>query len=270
MPVAALPRIWPLYFGERDQPLFGCYLEPSSRRRQCAVVVCQPMGHEYINSHRALRQMASRLSEEGFPVLRFDFYGCGDSSGNCEEGSVQQWLKDVSTAMDEIRQRTGLSQICLVGLRMGAALAALTAIERRDVESLVLWDPVVSGKSYLNELRSVQREMMRFRPRPRCRESNHAALDILGFPVSRSLYSELEQIQMPAAAWFSAKNVLIIESRQSPAESSWHERFRLNGGRLQVRRMEAPEVWLPREDGSLLVPGQVLQSIVSWACGVHR
>src|SRR5437773_7734152 len=74
-------KVVPFYFGSPDKLLFGCYHEPSlERRRKCAVVVCQPVGHEYINSHRALRQLAARLCDAGFPVLRFDYYGCGDSS----------------------------------------------------------------------------------------------------------------------------------------------------------------------------------------------
>jgi len=84
-------KVAPFYFGSPDKLLFGCYHEPTlGRRRKCAVVVCQPVGHEYINSHRALRQLAARLCDAGFPVLRFDYYGCGDSSGSREEGTILQ------------------------------------------------------------------------------------------------------------------------------------------------------------------------------------
>jgi pimeloyl-ACP methyl ester carboxylesterase len=227
------------------------------------------MGHEYINCHRALRQLATRLSEEGFPVLRFDYFGCGDSSGDCQEGSVKQWLKDISTAIAEIRRRTGLEQVCLVGLRLGAALAALAAIERRDVESLVLWDPVVSGRNYLEDLVSLHKEMLRFRPKPRRREESSSCLDILGFPLPQNLCRELEEIQLTASSWIAAKNVLVIESCQEPPEGSRKDRLRPVEGRLEFQNVNAPPIWLPREDGSLLVPGQMLRSIVSWLCDLH-
>src|SRR2546422_5603481 len=38
--------------------------------------------------------------------------------------------------------------------------------QRADLESMVLWDPVVSGKSYLDGLLRLQKEMLRFRPKP--------------------------------------------------------------------------------------------------------
>ena len=76
-------EIEPFYFGTSSKPLFGCYHVPQSAlRRDCGVLFCAPMGSEYVRFHRAYRQLADRLAKAGFPVLRFDFYGCGDSSGD--------------------------------------------------------------------------------------------------------------------------------------------------------------------------------------------
>src|SRR5260221_4633500 len=122
------------YFRSSDKPLFGCYHEPSaSRLRSCGILICQPIGHEYVNAHRALRQLAVRLAEAGFPVLRFDYYGCGDSSGNTEDASILQWSADISAAISELRRRTGLFRVCMVGLRLGGALATLVAAEPGDL-----------------------------------------------------------------------------------------------------------------------------------------
>src|SRR5919109_222934 len=126
--------VLPFYFGPADKRLFGCFHEPHpGRTKKCAVVICQPKAHEYIYSHRALRQLAARLSDSGFPVLRFDYYGCGDSHGNPENAEVSRWLEDVSSAISEVRQRARVAQVCLVGLRLGASLAMMTAAERGDV-----------------------------------------------------------------------------------------------------------------------------------------
>jgi len=66
---------------------------------------------------------------------------------------VQGWKADIETAMDELRHITDLQQVTLVGLRLGATLAAAVAADRQsDVDELVLWDPVVSGPEYLAEL----------------------------------------------------------------------------------------------------------------------
>ena len=268
-PVRSAKPILPLYFGPSDGPLFGCYHEPpAGHRRKCAVLICQPVGHEYVNCHRALRQLAVRLAEAGFPVLRFDYYGCGDSAGVSEEGGISRWLEDISTAILDLRQRTGLAQTCVVGLRLGGALSTIIGSQRGDVESLVLWDPVVNGKSYLEKLLSLQKEMLRFRPKPK-RKQAQDHIDVLGFPLSRFLRSELEKIDLLTVAEKPAKNILLIQSDEADDQCSLHGRLSRTEARLESQRLEAPQIWLPTADGSLLVPSQVLQSVVAWVGKTH-
>lgn len=265
MPVNYAPRAaLPFYFGPKDKRLFGCYHEPPNRRHQdCAVVICQPFGHEYINCHRALRQLASRISNVGFPVLRFDYYGCGDSWGDAEDGRMSQWLQDISSAVCEVRARAKVAQVCLVGLRLGAALAMIAAAEHGDIDSLVLWEAVVNGNAYLESLLSLQKEMLRFRPKP-ARHTCQAYREILGFPVSHSLYSELEKINLLAIRTKPAKKILTIQSDSNPWDLSFKELVSKASALFDYQLVPAPQIWLPREDGSLLVPSQVLQSIVAW------
>lgn len=263
-------KIVPFYFGAPDKPLFACYYEPAlEKRRKCAIVVCQPIGHEYINSHRALRQLASRLCYAGFPVLRFDYYGCGDSSGSAEEGRIPQWLDDISTAISEVRRRTGAAEVCLIGLRVGGALAVIAAAERADPETLVLWDPVVSGKRYLDGLLRLQKEMLRFRPKPGGAQEPLDYLDVLGFPLSHFLQTELKNIDLSTLAGVSAKNVLVIQTDKTADQSRWQERLSQMEAPLEYHHLDAPPIWLPTPDGSLVVPSQILHSIVSWTSKVH-
>lgn len=260
----------PFYFGSAGKRLYGClHKPPPNRRRGCAVLICQPIGHEYINSHRALRQLAVRLAEAGFPALRFDYYGCGDSSGDAEAGTVPQWLEDISTAVSELRQRCGLSRVCLLGLRLGGALSAIVAARRTDVEGLVLWDPVVRGSSYLEELLALQEEMQRFRPRSGGRRKAQAPLELLGFPLSRALASEIEDINLLAIADRLDKNVLVVESKGLENDTNMQTRLTQPGARLNYQRMEIPQVWLPTVDGSLLVPAPAINTVVSWIGSTH-
>lgn len=270
MPMKTVERIVPFYFGAPDKPLFACYHEPAlERRRKCAIVVCQPIGHEYINSHRALRQLASRLCYAGFPVLRFDYYGCGDSSGSAEEGRIPQWLEDISTAISEVRRRAGAAEVCLIGLRVGGALAMIAAAERNYPESLVLWDPVVSGKSYLDGLLRLQKEMLRFRPKPRGAPEPLDYVDVLGFPLSHFLQTELKNIDLSTLAGVSAKNLLVIQTDKTADQARWHEQLSHMEARFEHQHLDTLPIWLPTSDGSLVVPSQILHSIVSWTTKVH-
>ena len=136
----------PFFFGSSQQPLYGVY-HPSRARttRLTAVVLCYPLWQEYMRAHRAFRQLAMLLSKAGFPVLRFDYFGTGDSAGDSDAGDVSRWTHDISTAIDEMKDTAGVTKVSLVGLRVGASLAAAVAAERKDLDRIVLWDPIVAG-----------------------------------------------------------------------------------------------------------------------------
>lgn len=260
--------ILPFYFGSCGRELFGCYHGPGQNGiRECAILVCQPFGHEYINSHRALRQLAARLAEAGFPVLRFDYYGCGDSSGEAEQGSLTRWMEDISAATGELRARSGMREVCVVGLRLGATLAAVTGSRRKDFKALVLWEPVVEGETYLEELLDLQQEMLRFRPKPMGTAKHHAHMEVLGFPISRMLRSQFEELDHGWIDGRPARRVLLLQSKSTPGDDRLKAHLIQNRTDVEHLRVEAPQIWLPTPDGSLLVPVQALQSMVSWICG---
>jgi pimeloyl-ACP methyl ester carboxylesterase len=227
------------------------------------------VGHEYVNSHRALRQLGVRLADAGFPVLRFDYYGCGDSSGNTEDASVLQWSEDISAAILELRRLTGFFQVCMVGLRLGGALATLVAAERGDIESVALWDPVVDGRKYLDELKSLQKEMLRFRPRQRSNRKTDSFVEVLGCAFSRRLVAEIENINLNNVPRRFTKNLLVIQSGPRGSDGRVHDTFGPSVGQYDREFLDAPQIWLPTVDGSLLVPAQVLQTVVSWSRGIH-
>ncbi len=90
------------------------------------------------------------------PTLRFDWHGSGESAGeDSDPARVLAWLESLRGAIQRLRDETGVSEIVLVGLRMGATLAALIAEERDDIQGLALLAPVVSGKAYVREMRAL-------------------------------------------------------------------------------------------------------------------
>ena len=63
-----------------------------------------------------LPQLAKRLSGIGFHVLRFDYYGTGDSAGDADEGDLRQWHDDLSAAVDELKDTAAIQMVSLIGL----------------------------------------------------------------------------------------------------------------------------------------------------------
>ena len=258
--------VLPFYFGSCEKRLYGCYHAPRSEQsRNCGVVICQPMGHEYIYSHRALRQLATRLADVGFPVLRFDFYGCGDSSGDLDDTNISQWLRDISDSITELRSRSGVRQICLIGVRLGAALSFITAAQEDGVNAVVLWDPVVSGKPYIEEIRLLQREALRSRPKSLWRKERGEE-EVIGFPLSGILSTEIGRLSLLTISPKTSTRIFTVQSDGATNYDALSHHLRRCGVQFDHQQVQAPKIWPPTIDGSLLVPSQILRSVISWTC----
>lgn len=145
----------PFYFGDSKKQLYGVY-HPSTTYSQNteAVLICYPLWREYFRTHRAITQLANKLADSGFPVLRFDYSATGDSAGSTDECSLGQWLQDIEAAISELKDLSAAGKVSIVGLRFGATLAALIS-QRTQINQLVLWDPVVDGKSYIQNMKDM-------------------------------------------------------------------------------------------------------------------
>ena len=144
----------PFFFGAEAQPLYGVYHPPAQDRASSkAVVLCGPGPQEYMLTHWALRRLAALLSKVGVHVLRFDYFGMGDSAGQSEDGTLQIWQQDIQTATSALKKLAKVERVSLIGYRLGAVLAwrAAATAEARPSD-LVLWDPVLDGGQYLAEL----------------------------------------------------------------------------------------------------------------------
>jgi pimeloyl-ACP methyl ester carboxylesterase len=251
------------YFGEDDRRLFGIYhVANAAVRRATSLVLCGPFGQESIRAHRSLRQLAVRASRQGFPVLRFDYHGCGDSMGRRDEGSIRQGLNDVSTSVAEIRWRTQSPRVCLVGLRLGAWLALRTAIRHDDVAGLVMWDPVHDGSVYLNELARA-REQQRVEPgTPRTGPGE--LTEVLGFPVPAGLSAEFRDISLSRIERCPAPRVLVIDSGTPGGSDPVVRALSGLGARVDARHVPGAPTWAYHPAAPMTNPA-LLQSIAAWA-----
>jgi pimeloyl-ACP methyl ester carboxylesterase len=255
--------IEPFYFGDPEKLLLGCYHDPEPESaRDCALLLCYPMGHEYIQFHRACRQLATLLAGAGFPVLRFDFYGCGDSSGECGEGRISQWLADIAAAISELRRRCDTGKVGLIGLRLGGTLSMMAGAERGDIDGMVLWDPVVNGKSYIHELKALHQEMLGI---AHLRAKADGLTEILGFSLSDQMLADLGSIDLLAIRQKPANNVLLIDSHEKPQQGLLVEHLKSLRAQVKHLHLPHPQFWTWMEDFShILVPHQLLQAVIRW------
>lgn len=140
------------YFGPSATYLFGAYHPPQLTNRREGIVLCSPFGQENMRAHRSLRRLAINLSALGYAVLRFDYRGTGDSAGTLVGVTADDWQKDIQFAVQELIDIAVVPKVALLGLRVGALLAAQVAATNPKVSRLLMWDPIVSGQAYIDEL----------------------------------------------------------------------------------------------------------------------
>lgn len=152
----------PFLFGSPTRTLVGIYHPrlPAAPPR-AAVVLCNPFGHEAIRAYRFGKVLAERLARNGCDVLRFDYYGTGDSGGTDDDADLAAWAGDLANARRELLRRSGLPTCRIVGIRLGGLVALSAAATQPGLaDRVIAWDPVVDGAKYLAYLARRHRETL--------------------------------------------------------------------------------------------------------------
>jgi len=132
-----------LLFG-RSKALVGIVTTPTpeaSRVDAPGVVILNAGLLHRVGPNRIHVQMARSLAEQGFPVLRFDFSGIGDSRPR--EGAAptaDSVVEDIREALDFMQGATGLGRFLLVGICSGADVALFAAMREPRVVGAALID----------------------------------------------------------------------------------------------------------------------------------
>jgi len=256
----------PFHFGDSRAPLFGVYHDPEGTAlRDTGVLLCYPVGHEYMRAHRAFRLLGERLSGRGFAVLRFDYFGTGDSAGARGAGDLDRWCEDIRMAGQELRDMSGVRHVSVVGLRLGASLAARVCSEGLSARKLVLWDPVVSGKAFMKQLGELEEERLRrckawFRDVSAC--SPRRRKEFLGFSFSGRLAGQIEQVDLLTLSPVPSR-VQMAVSDEAYACPQLIDSLVAGGSEVDHRCVPDGGEWgLFEKSGGALLVSSILQAIV--------
>lgn len=249
----------PLFFGNSNHPLYGVYHKPHRANDLAprAVVICSPLGQEYIRSHWNGKLLAKQLARSGAHVLRFDLTGHGDSAGKIRDlKSLQPWINDVGQAIAWVRKKSNADNVMLIGLRFGATLSALTAMQRDDVHSLVAWEPVVDGLSYLRNLRTMHAKMMDLWVTAMKTPNDLEKEEILGFNFKRQLLDEIEQTKLDLSKLYLPQLIVDLKSNRqsfSHTEPSLQRVVRTDDEAAWNQLLTMETAWLRPQTNRLIV-----------------
>jgi len=199
-----------------DERLFAFLHRPPGACRGGAVL-CAPLAEEKLWSHRVFVSFARELAARGYAVLRFDFRGEGDSDRAFEDSDLDTRLEDTAAAIDELkRQVPDVKQVALVGLRLGATIAAAVAVRRDEVDRLVLWDPVIDGADYMQSVlrtnlmaqMAIHRKVIESREQLVERLDRGETVNVEGYRVSGPLFRGVSGLRLTE----------LLDSRRLPTQ----------------------------------------------------
>ena len=150
---------------KNNRTLIGILQQPQDLQHNIAIIFLSPGIKNRIGPHRLYVKMAARFIEIGFPILRVDPEGLGDSEGGIDEAltadvyaSIQlgRYIDDTIVMMDWMQAHAGISRFILAGLCGGAITALLTAEKDARVQAILsLGIPCMLDSSAIDPLKYI-------------------------------------------------------------------------------------------------------------------
>jgi pimeloyl-ACP methyl ester carboxylesterase len=251
----------PLFFGDPKRPLFGAYHPASGGQRRVGVLLCYPAPQEYMFAHRAFRRLAETLAQRGYPCLRFDYTGTGDSASDLDTATLAGWRADVETAAEELAELGAVDQVSVVGMRLGAALAADVSASGRRFKDVVLWDPIVRGRRAIEELRALDDQ--RYAMSHVSREAPPID-ELCGFAFPAQLRRELDRLDLLQLPRLHAARVSIMVSEDDADAVLLVKRLKERGNDAVLDVLPDPEAIQKRASlGESLLSRTMVDAVVN-------
>ena len=180
-------RTEPFFFAAQDgTQLFGVW-RASATAVHTAWIICPPFAEEEKSAHRTLVELCDRLRERGDASLFFAYRGTADSALDFSQATLTAWRDDIRAAYGETKRRAPDAQIGLIGLRLGASLAA-QMVNEVGASRLVLIEPILNGRTYIGAMsqRKKLRAMMTQDAVAQSDLSQNAVVDKNASPVTEN------------------------------------------------------------------------------------
>lgn len=129
----------PVFFPAANEECFGILTEPLTASSDVTVVLLKPGRYAPMERNRMWVRLAHRLAAEGFPVLRFDYHGVGESTGTVPMFNLSRpFVEDVEGAMQWLRSNRPGQGVVLVGTCFGTRTGLASAANIPELKGVLL------------------------------------------------------------------------------------------------------------------------------------
>jgi exosortase A-associated hydrolase 2 len=221
-----------------------------------AILFVHPFAEEMNKSRRTVAVTARRLAKGGWTVLQIDLEGCGESSGDLADVRWAAWQDDLLLAIDWLTRR-GIELRFLWGLRVGALLATSIVARLQPEPDLLLWQPVLSGKTHFTQfLRLKAFEDLNVQSagqqgviaRLRSSLADGATIEVAGYNIGPKLAADFDAAEIALPAGYGGRVYWLETGRVDqpslvPVSAAQIEKWRAAGCAVTAQAVAGPPFW---------------------------
>lgn len=194
--------------------LIGFYHPPAGHIAPVGDVLLVPAFAEEMNRCRSMVTIqANALAAIGMGTLVLDMRGTGDSPGEFEQADWESWRDDLQCGLRWLRARANGCRT-LWGVRLGALMAAQLAAADSGIDRLLMWMPIVNGKTYWTQFLRIRiaSEMglpngIKSTETLRHQSAAGQVVEASGYLVGPALAAQLDTLEMPPAESLIGKTI---------------------------------------------------------------
>jgi pimeloyl-ACP methyl ester carboxylesterase len=268
----------PIHLSLDGGPIYALlHLREDAEHSGTGVVLCPPFGVDEICAHRSLRAWAGALVHAGYPALRFDFPGTGDSGGCslAESQRLATWTEAVDAAA-ALLQGQGCQRVVAIGIGIGGLVACRALARGAAIDDLALWSVPSRGSRLVREMRAfariIEAEVIGVdrgsEAPPGLDEpaaSDRGDLNVAGFVLTAEMIAELESLDLAELAVpdASRRRILLLGRDSAPPDPQIREHYERSGAAVTIA--DGPGYGAMMVDPQFAeIPRQVFASSIAW------
>ena len=114
-------------------------------RRFPLILICHGFTGNRIGANRLFVKAARTFCRNGYLVLRFDYGGCGESTGDYGATGLGSMISQTRHVLDYAFETDCIdpNRVIVLGHSLGGAVTLLTAARDKRIRTIVLWAPVM-------------------------------------------------------------------------------------------------------------------------------
>ena len=173
---------------------------------------------------------------------------------------------DLQLVVKEMREGTNVKNICLIGIRYGSFLT-LKSLKDIKADSLILWNPIFSGKDYIEEISFNEKEF--FQGSFAVAKKN-SGFECMGFIYNNELIKSLMEFNLKSFHENPIDNILILADNEFLEKYNIADYDFLGKSNLKLIRNSVSRFWLKHkgEQDKSIVPIKEIKKITEWLEGL--